>query len=249
MKVSMFGVTLLLLALSGSLTLAEGPARSLGAGTGVVTASEREGPCGFLRIAGEGTYDNAYAWDPWFNQDPPYYCSFAEYFTGQSPEVCAVVLDLTKPGDFPPVLVDAFVWEHDAGADTPGNVLAIALNVDIGPVATWPDFTRVVVPLSYPAYPTGSWWAGFCLVGTFGYDYPVYYIGADQSYQPAQGRPFTNVAPDWGYPPGWQHVDTVWGYTSHLGIGILAHTVQPGSTPDLPGGEMTTWGRIKSLSR
>jgi hypothetical protein len=142
-----------------------------------------------------------------------------------------------------------FIWDNDA-SDIPGNVLAITTNVNPGTIATWPNFTRVEVPLEFPAYPTGSWWAGFCLVGNR-WDYPVYCIGANQSDEPGQGRPFTNIAP-WGdgYPTGWHSVDEIWGTTANLGIGILAHTLQPAATPaPTPAGQLASWGRIKDLYR
>lgn len=236
---------LLCLSLLAVSALAEVHSRSLGPGQGILDGSGRDNPCGFPRVKGTGFYDNAYAWDIWMNQDPPYYTSFAEYFTGESPEVCGVILDMTKPGAYPPVLIDVMIWDNASG-DVPGNVLSITTNVDPGPIATWPNITRVTVPLDYPAYPTGAWWAGFCLVGRYQYDYPTYYIASDQTTQPAQGRPYTNIPPGWGYPDGWNPVEAIWGYTSNLGIGILAHTMQPAATP-MPAGATGSWGRIKNL--
>jgi hypothetical protein len=223
---------------------AEG-ARSVGAGQGTLVETSRDNPCGYPRMHGDTEYENAYSWNLWYPQEAPYYTSFAEYFTGGTPEVCAVILDLTRPGNYPPLPVHLIVWDDQGGM--PGNVIALTQNVDVSPISIWPEVSRHVLPLASPCYPQYSWWVGFCLVGTE-YQYPANYVAADLSEDAPAGRPYTNIPPGWGYPEGWQSVEVVWGETTALGIGILAHTMLPSATPE-PRGMVTSWGKVKELTR
>jgi hypothetical protein len=220
-------------------------ARSVGIGQGVLIDPLRDAPCGYLRLSSDNQYENGYAWDG-FGIGPPYYGAFAECFIGQHPEVCAVVLDLTSIG-YPLCHIDLFVWD-DAGG-VPGNILSLTPDVDTGPVAVWPQISRHVLPLDFPAYPEGTWWAGWCQILPQYYPPPIY-IAADLEPDGLRGCPYTNIPPDIGYPEGWNPVSVVWGPTSAIGIGIYAHTMLPSEvTMPEPAGELTSWGKVKATYR
>lgn len=235
-------VVLLFLFGAGAIGAAE-HARSVGAGSGILTDPTRDGPCGVLRMGSDDTYENAYAWDGWVH-GPPYYFAFAECFHGQ-PEVCSLVLDLTQLGWYHGQTCDLLIWNDDQGK--PGAVLAIMPEVDPGPIAMWPQISRHVLSFDPPVYPPDPWWGGYCPVA-IQWDQPAWYIAADLEPPGTRGCPYTNIPPGIGYDEGWQSVDVVWGPTPALGIGVMAHSLAPAAGPQ-PLGELTSWGKVKGLYR
>ena len=69
----LLGISLAVLPIPGAgVAPAAEPARSVGPGYGVLAVPERDNPCGYLRLTADDEYEYGYAWDYWYNEDPPY---------------------------------------------------------------------------------------------------------------------------------------------------------------------------------
>ena len=202
-----------------------------------------------LLIRGDGTYENAIAWQ-FESSAAPDYGAFAVPF----PEalvswISAVVLDLTGA---PPIgsapagpainrlgIADVFVWDDTDGV--PGAVLWTETGVSLELDVTWPSFVRVVVPVDpvvrCDAITGDAAWAGFW--GNWPGEPAATFVGTDlNGFGPAG---MTRIAPGLGFPSGWQDVSIAWGGVTALGIGILAEPCGP--EPVL----RSSWGAIKRL--
>ena len=192
--------------------------------------------CDSLLFTADRIYDlNAYGW--WYDGvQPPYYGAFAEQYDAAG-ELCDAVFDFTQTGNAHGALMDVYVWADDG--NVPGEVLYLVTDVDPGPIAWYPDFSRHTAPL-WGAEVSGLWWVGFW--GNWPGEIGDWFIAADGD-GPRPGRPSTNVAPGIGYPTGWQNVSVAWGATQALGIGATIRPSEP--TPV----NRTTWGGVKALFR
>lgn len=198
--------------------------------------NQGDGSCGTLNFNADGTYENGYAWR-YHGVVAPYYGAFAECYSAPEPvTVCSVVLDLTQIGSYAGQPSDIYVWD-DAGGN-PGNVLCVRLNFLPGAPAFWPSISRHTATLD-GCCATGNFWVGYW--GNWPNAGTAYFIGAD--LDGFGGCPRTNIAPDIGFPTGWQNVSVAWGPTQALGIG--AETYPCGGTAT----QSSTWGAIKNLYR
>ena len=190
------------------------------------------GGCGELQSNADGTYENAYTWSS-SAVSPPDYGAFAESFSGQA-TICAVVVDLTTlEGFHNGQTLDAYAWE-DAGGE-PGAVVSLVTGVDPGFIGIWPTVSRLEI--SIDGSPTGdTWWVGVWNAWP-GAEDPGWWIAADQDGP--GGTPLTKIAPDLGYPTGWQDVNVVWPSTRAMGIGVESIVATPT--------RMGSWGGVKSL--
>lgn len=206
---------------------------SVGHGHGVNLPSPG-GPCssGQLLMNFDGSAENGYSWQYgglcWAGNG-----SFAEclQFNGA---VCCIELRLTGVG-YPCRPCDLYVW--DDGGGVPGNVLARISASNPCPVATWPTVSTHDFPI--PATPVhGPFWVG---MWTPFIDQPCgYFVVADTNG--FGGCPMTFIAPNLGFPSGWQNAEVVWGPTQSLGIGaFVGSCVVPT--------EESSWGRIKGMYR
>ena len=219
-------------------------------------------------IRGDGSYENAIAWQYEASAAPDYGAFAVRFPEALQSRISAVVLDLTA---VPPTVIgtsresptvdvlslledsgpltelgfsdssaaDIYLWDESAGA--PGAVLWIQVGSPLTLDVAWPDFARITVPvdpmLRCEQITGDAAWAGF-----WG-DWPdapaAAFVGTDQDgFGPAG---VTRIAPDLGFPAGWQDVSVAWGGITALGIGVLAEPC--GQEPVL----LSTWGTIKRL--
>lgn len=196
-----------------------------------------------FHIHGDGAYDDGYAWRSG-GQVAPYYGAFAESFQG-SQMVCSVVLDLTQLGAYDNQPADIYLWNNvnEGGTDKPSEVVALFPNQQLGPISTYPDFSRHVVVLGSEQAMDGRWWVGYW--GHWPGTVNSWFIAADRDLGFSHGYPMTNIVPGIGWPGGWQSVEIVWGETNALGIGVLSQAIT--SSVPVDGVQITTFGRVKSL--
>jgi hypothetical protein len=181
----------------------------------------------------DGSAENGYAWSG-AGTVPPYYGAFAEaYDLGGGTVVCGAYW-LSQIGYFSGEPMDCYVWEGGVTTE-PGDVLCMIPGVVPGNVPLWPDCGQNDVEI------------GCCVSGEFTVGYwadfsdqaPQFYICVDEDGP--GGYPWTCVAPDIGYPTGWQHPGMVWGdMTISMCIGAYF-----GDDPSPA--ESRTWGSVKAL--
>lgn len=194
-----------------------------------------QGNCELLLHA-DGSWESGYAWEQW-ESPPPDYGAFAERYSGDG-AICGIALWGTQIGFESAALFDAFVWWGNF-EDVPGTVICAAIGNDPPPIALWPAFTRIDVPMD-DCCVFGQWWVGFR--GAW-QESPGFYVLADLD-GPTQALSLTKVAPGLGFPEGWQNSGIARGEEPKaLAIGAL---VKPCSPVIVEG---ATWGRVKSLYR
>jgi len=178
----------------------------------------------------DGTFENGVIWQN-AGVAPPDYGAFAECFdlTGEG-MIVSVHLWLTQTGYYAGEAVDIYVWE---GSPPTANVLAYLPGVTFTDIAYWPEVSEHVVPLNLPV--TGTVSVGFW--PTWVGELAPLYVAVDQDGP--GGCPWTNIAPDIGYPDGWQHPGIVWGEVQSLGIGV--------TTQNTTAVESSSWSAINSL--
>lgn len=187
-------------------------------GVGTADQSQAGDPCSITLQNHDDSFENAYAWVTG-GVAPPTWGAFAEPFVG-SFEICEVQLFLTQTGNQAGQTMDVYVWRDDL-TGRPGTVVASVLDVDPGPIATWPEVTRVDVPIS--AIVGGRWW-----VGWWG-NWP----GADAGWLAAADEngvdvgPRTRINAGLGFPAGWDHPNVVlsWANAKSLGIQVAGATI------------------------
>ena len=177
----------------------------------------------------DGTFENGYAWQ-YDGNAPPDIGAFAECFdlTGDG-NITSVTLWLTQVGNYYGQPTSVFIYD----GSPPGDVLCQVDNVVFDAIAFWPNVCSHEVPIDCVV--DGVISAG--VYGTWPGDVAGYYIAAD--LDGPGGCPWTNIAPDIGYDPGWQDPSIVWGPTMSMGIGVTTS----GSTAT----EDKSWGTVKSL--
>jgi len=226
---------LLVLLVAPAIACGEGATSSLtGAGGGSLRVVQRVCSDDNLYVHHDGTFEAGVAWE-WAGVQEPYYGAFGEAFDLGVGTVECVSLWITQDGDNAGQSTDVYVWEGGV-TGTPGTVVALVSGIVFENIPVWPDFGRydVEIPAEVAGeFTVGSWgnwpWAG-----------PGYWWGVDQDG--AAGHPWTYVMDGYGYPPGWQNPDDIWGpgYINSMGIGV--HFAAEG-TPAAP----ATWGAVKSL--
>ena len=196
-----------------------------------------EGACGTLLLNADGTYENAIALRGEILTPP--YGTFSECYEGTG-AVCAVVVDLTTTSPTPTeTTLDVYVW--DDGEGVPGTVLCVETGFEPGEIAVWPEVSRHSFALPEGCCVDGTWWAG--KYDDWGTEPTVFfwYLGAD--LDGFGGCPRVNIAPDLGYPSGWQNVSVIFGPIQAIGIGAEIVPCDPVPVRD------ATWGGVKSLYR
>lgn len=143
----------------------------------------------------------------------------------------------TSSADGAPAIVDLYLWDDSGGA--PGPVVWMNLSAEVPDLGEWPSFVRVEFavdpPLRCDALIGTAAWAGFW--GHWPGVAAEAFLGVDASGLGPAGM--TRIAPDLGFPSGWQEISVAWPGVSALGIGIL---VEPcGPEPVL----LSSWGAVK----
>ncbi len=197
----------------------------------------------------DDSYETAYAWR-YQRIQAPYYGAFAEGYTGPA-VIAGVRVYLTTTDNTIPVerSSDFFVWGDDGGQ--PGLVRQVRPAVYFDTVPEWPEFGFYDVEIH--TFVDGPFYVG--AQPNFQEQTPYdYHFGADLNGP--GGDPWICVAPNTGYPEGWQRPDVVWSETAAMGFGVYVGDFPSdvGDLPDeLPGGgsqdQSTTWGAVKSLFR
>jgi hypothetical protein len=210
-------------------------AGSLGYSEETVILPSQEDDCsdGVLIYNHDGSFENGYSWH-FGGIEPPYYGAFGEgYDLGAGSTVCGVFW-FAQMGSYEDIPLDIYIWEGGV-SDTPGDVLVMIPGIVPGNVPNWPSCGQNDVEISCcvtDEFTVGYW-------GDFSALPHQLFICVDESGP--DRHPWTCVAPDIGYPTGWQHTGVVWGdMTISMGIGVyFDESPSPTSSP--------TWGTIKSL--
>lgn len=197
-----------------------------------------------LMINSDGSYENAVTWKTG-GQQPPYYGAFAECYLGPK-AVCAFVADLTQIGNYTGQQADFYLWSNvrELNQDTPGGVVYMQPNVNLGAIALWPNISRHVVDLPNPVEMEGRWWTGIW----------GHWVGASNGWFVAAdvdgfgGCPMNNIAPGIGYPSGWQSTSLAFGPMGALGIGVQGQTISTSDVSEAPI-RLTSFGKVKALYR
>ncbi len=187
------------------------------------------------------TLENAYCWDLQGNV-PPYTGAFAEGFNLGPGRIDCCAFWLTQLGDYSGEPGDCYVWDGGVTRE-PGSVIGAVMGVSFENIPVWPAIGRNNVSLTLDVddeFTVGCWgrWEGQSC---------WWYFAADEDGE--AGHPWTYIAPDIGYPSGWQHPAVVFGGTRSMGMGVY-FTNEPTSVPDSQedqGAPGTTWGSIKAL--
>ncbi len=199
---------------AGSALAADGPAVTpTEKGIGTADQSQRGETCTTTMQNHDDTFENAYAW-VYGGVAAPTWGAFAEPFEG-SFEICEVQLFLTQIGNQAGQTMDVFVWRDDRTGN-PGAVVAQVLDVDPGPITTWPEVTRVDVPVS--AIVDDNWWVGWW--GNWPGAQAGWLAAADEDG--VDVGPRTRINSGLGYPAGWDHPNVVlsWANAKSLGIQV-----------------------------
>ena len=181
-----------------------------------------------LQYNHDGSFENGVAWQN-AGCVAPDYGAFGECYdlTGEG-MITGVTFWLTQVGNFTGQPADIYVWE----GSPPGNVLAVVPGHVFQNIAFWPEVSQHEVAINVPVngIVTVGFWGNWPGVGA------PFYVGAD--YNNA-GCPWTKIAPDVGYPEGWQSPNLVWPEVTALGIGV---TTQPSTATT-----ESSWSAINSL--
>lgn len=217
-------------------------------GGGAVTAPsvpggvqvENRANCYGIQQHHDDSFEGAYGWT--FDAvAEPYYGAFAECFDGVG-TVCQVQYWLTQLGNQNGKTMDLLIWEDDHTGN-PGAVLYLVPNVDPGPVARWPDVSRHDFDLDV-LVPNDKWWAGYW--GDWAGEQAGWFVAADEN-GPGGGCPRTNIAPDIGYPAGWEHPNVVLPWEDCRALGIQVDFAEDPSFVD-PIEEPIPTARIDRMS-
>jgi hypothetical protein len=185
----------------------------------------------------DGTFENGYAWQ-YGGIAPPYYGAFGEGFVTPFPSsnilTCARLWVTTLPGLFYGQSCDIYIWDGGT-TGPPGDVLAMLPGVVLSNVPNWPtvgenavDWSQMI-PGDFTIGYWGNWPGASC----------GYYCAVD--LDGLGGHPWTYLAPNLGYPSGWQDPSVVWGPTQSMGLGAECEQGIPSPA------ESRTWGAIKAL--
>jgi hypothetical protein len=198
----------------------------------------RECSAGTLVYNHDGSFENGYAWG-YGGCQPPYYGAFGEaYDLGAGTVTCGAYWLTTANGGYgicDPA--DCYLWEGGVAAE-PNAVLAVVTGADFTSMGIWPDVTEHDVDMDVGV--AGAFTVGYWANMQGGFDF--FFCGADENGP--RGHPWTCIAPDQGYPSGWQDPALVggwWGPTKSLGLGIYFEQTTPV--------ESETWGAVKALFR
>ncbi len=169
--------------------------------------------CTGLRQNHDNSFENAYTW-VYSGVIAPEFGAFAEQFEGNC-NLCEIQLYLTQIGNQSDQTMDVMIWQDDHTGN-PGELLLHLTDIDPGPIAIWPEVTRVDIPVSLVVDDT--WWIGWW--GNWPGETAGWLCAADEDG--AGGEPRTKVAPGIGYPSGWDHPDIVpsWANAKSLGIQV-----------------------------
>ena len=211
------------------------PAGERGHGPDTLVAPPRDADCeDSLFVNHDGGLENGYCW-AYGGTIPPYYGAFAEgYDLGAGSVECGAYW-FTQTGYFYPMPIDIYVWEGGV-TEPPSSVLFMSSGNMLEDVAVWPEFSQSDYEIGCEV--TGEFAVGYWEDNTD--TGCIYYVGVD--LDGSGGHPWTNIAPDLGFPTGWQDPTVVWGFGSNRALGIGAHFRQPPS----PVGS-ASWGAIKAL--
>ncbi|MCA9756660.1 MAG: T9SS type A sorting domain-containing protein [Candidatus Eisenbacteria bacterium] len=225
---------------------------SVADGGGAVTApsvsdgtptQENRANCYGIQQHHDDSFESAYGWTFDAVADP-YYGAFAECFEGVG-YICQVQYWLTQLGNQNGQTMDLIVWEDDHTGN-PGAVLYLIPSEDPGPVAQWPSVSRHDFELGV-FVPHEKWWAGYW--GNWAGAQAGWFVAADEN-GPGGGCPRTNIAPDIGYPAGWEHPNVVLPWEDCRSLGIqVDFAVDPAALGEQADtGHATIAARIDRLS-
>lgn len=190
----------------------------------------------------DGDFENGYTWR-FMGIVPPDYGSWATCY--ESDFVCGIQFLFTQTGYHSGEGMDVYVWESDAvgnpppGPD-PGNVICVILGVVPEQIAFWPEISThdVQVCCQTDGDHFVGYWPAWPLNGA------VWFVAGDED-GPGGGCPRTKIAPDIGYPSGWQHPEVVATFSGCQALGIREYSGLGDCAPTPA--RTTTWGRVKAL--
>ncbi|MBU1699823.1 MAG: hypothetical protein KJ970_15680 [Candidatus Eisenbacteria bacterium] len=206
----------------------------LGPATATLATYQGRDCNGTLIYNHDDSFENGYIW-AYGGYQPPYYGAFGEGFDMGSGQIECVVLWLTQTGGFYGQPIDVYIWDGGVSRE-PGNVLTVGYEVVIEAPAMWPEISQHNLPL--PFFVHDEFTIGFW--GPWMYEAAQIYIAVDSNGP--NGNPWTNIAPEYGPPNGWQDPSLVFGPTASLGMGLFLIDMPTPVKPD-------TWGALKSLVR
>jgi hypothetical protein len=185
----------------------------------------------------DGSFENGYAWE-YEGCQPPYYGAFGEaYDLGAGTATCGAFWLTSLPGFGVYDPADCYLWEGGV-ADEPGAVLAVVTGVAFSGMGTWPYVNQHDVDMNVGV--DGAFTVGYWANMQGGFDF--FFCGADENGP--RGHPWTCIAPDQGYPSGWQDPAIVggwWGPTKSMGLGVYFEQATPIRNQ--------TWGAVKAMFR
>ncbi len=224
---------------TGPATAADRTGNFESVGPGVSTSDDgvRTPPCdATLLMNGDDSWENGYAWR-YMGVVPPDFGSFAEGYEGVG-TVCGVRYHFsTLEHYYLDQTLDAYV--HDSDGLNPRNVLCVVVGVAIDPPALWPVITVHDVGIPDTGV-NGGFFVGYW--GNWPGTYPGWFCAAD--LDGFGGMPRTKIAPDIGYPSGWQDPSVIWGPTQAMGCDAWFNEGPPPTAVTV-----RTWGAIKNLYR
>lgn len=223
-----------------------------------------------LYIRGDGTYENAIAWQFEGAAQPDYGAIAVRFPEALDLIVESLVLDLTRDEVGARDSTGARVAAEPGGVGSraracsggiagskrasvadlyiwdeidgiPGAVLRVEPSASIEVDTAWPEFTRATIPLATRLRCEEI--TGAAVWAGFWGHWPNDLAGWFVGVDLDAFGPggMTRIAPGLGYPSGWQPISVAWGPVSAVGIGILAVPCDP--EPVVEG----SWGRIKQL--
>lgn len=188
-----------------------------------IQVEQSRGECFGIWQNHDNSFEAAYGWNFDAVADP-YYGAFAESFEGPG-TVCGIQFWLTQLGNQNGQTMDVIVWDDD-NTGNPGPVLQLLPGIDPGAVAQWPDVSLHALD-SEILVPEGKFWVGYW--GDWAGSQAGWFVAADENG--TGGTPRTNIAPDLGYPAGWESPTIVLPWEDCRSLGIqIDFAVDPAST-------------------
>ncbi|MFN8546991.1 MAG: hypothetical protein U0527_03225 [Candidatus Eisenbacteria bacterium] len=187
-----------------------------------------------VQVHHDGSFENGIAWHR-LGQAPPYYGAFGEAFSLGPGSITCMAIWLTRNTQTFGDPSDLYVWSGGVSGE-PGSVVAMVPGVAFENIPVYPDFGLYLEEVSASVTDefTVGWW------GVWPDRLESYFAATD--LDGPVGKPWTCVAPDIGYPSGWQDPGPVFGLPiTSLGIGV-------GFLPDTPvATRLMSWARVKVL--
>lgn len=197
-------------------------------------------PCsGILSVNHDSSFESAYAWES-YGAWPEYYGAWGEaYDFGPCEVVCGAYWLTTTPEHYEGRPSSLYIWEGGVTSE-PGTVLFVMPDVVFPSIPFWPEFGQDDVTIGCVV--EGEFTIGFW--GNWGPPFSVadFFIAVDET-EPG-GRPWTYVAPDIGFEPGWHPVSEIPVFHACRSLGIGVYHDDP---PTPVAG--TSWSLVKRLYR